>query len=279
MIGDLETHDGHCRRLAALLRPAGDGGRTIASRRRTRSRPATTTPWRRPAGPSTTRPSWARIRRGSASAATPPAATSPPRWRWTCAATPDRRLRLQLLLYPATWPAEPTSRAANVDGPVLSRRPWPGSRNIAGRRRPSPGAPRQPGRAPDLAGLPPAYLVTAGFDPLEDEGRDYAERCARPASSRRRELPCAGPRLLHHGRRLAGGDPAAAREAGAAVRAATSNRAASGITSALAPIRATALRPRRPPPRQRHGEQRAEQHRQRGIGQARAGARRGQGGE
>lgn len=30
--------------------------------------------------------------------------------------------------------------------------------------------------APSLAGLPPAFLMTAGFDPLLDEGRAYAER-------------------------------------------------------------------------------------------------------
>ncbi|MGQ0511897.1 MAG: alpha/beta hydrolase [Betaproteobacteria bacterium] len=33
--------------------------------------------------------------------------------------------------------------------------------------------------AKSLAGLPPAYLVTAGFDPLLDEGKAYAERLAK----------------------------------------------------------------------------------------------------
>lgn len=43
-----------------------------------------------------------------------------------------------------------------------------------------------PGREANLAGLPPALVVTAGFDPLRDQGNDFAER-----------LMAAGVRVVH----------------------------------------------------------------------------------
>ena len=86
VIGDLETHDAHCRRLAAY-----SGARVLAVdyrlapgtplSRRSRRRPR-----RHALGPSTTPPRSASIPRASASAATAPAAISPPRLLSTCAA-------------------------------------------------------------------------------------------------------------------------------------------------------------------------------------------------
>ncbi|MCK5553867.1 MAG: alpha/beta hydrolase fold domain-containing protein, partial [Deltaproteobacteria bacterium] len=36
----------------------------------------------------------------------------------------------------------------------------------------------QPCRQEDVSGLPPTYLMTAGFDPRRDDNKDYADRLA-----------------------------------------------------------------------------------------------------
>jgi acetyl esterase len=184
VIGDLDSHDAHCRRLASF-----SGQRVMAVDYRL----APENPF--PAGHddalAATR--WAfdhaaelgadpaRIGVGGDSAGGNLAASVALDLR----ADPDRRLKLQLLLYPATWPAEPTQSRQERDGPVLSKAAmtWfeaslahadhPDAHRVA------------VGQAQDLAGLPPAYVVTAGFDPLEHEGRDYAnalELAAVPAT-------------------------------------------------------------------------------------------------
>lgn len=86
-----------------------------------------------------------------------------------------RKLAFQLLLYPATAMALDTpSRRALATGYVLTAEvmEWFGNHYGAGVH---PQAKRaEPVNASDLSGLPPALVVTAGFDPLKDEGKDYA---------------------------------------------------------------------------------------------------------
>jgi acetyl esterase len=95
-----------------------------------------------------------------------------------CLRGAPRQPVFQLLVYPSLDATcrEPSHRYF-ADGLVLTEQAvgWFLSHYL-----PNPGLvtdPRvSPLLAPDLSGLPPALLVTAGFDPLRDEGRAYAER-------------------------------------------------------------------------------------------------------
>ena len=86
-------------------------------------------------------------------------------------------LRLQALLYPATDAGMDTASYRELsDGYGLAAaemaRCW--RLYLDGH---DPGDPdASPLRAPDLAGLPPAFVLTCEYDPLRDEGEAYAER-------------------------------------------------------------------------------------------------------
>ncbi|NVN41615.1 alpha/beta hydrolase, partial [Ameyamaea chiangmaiensis] len=84
----------------------------------------------------------------------------------------------QLLFYPSLYGArESESSARCAEGYLLTTRlmRWYGEHYV--RREEDltdPGF--APGLADDVSGLAPAIIVTAGFDPLCDDGRDYARR-------------------------------------------------------------------------------------------------------
>jgi len=174
VIGDLETHDGHCRRLAA-----GSGCRVLAVDYRL----APEHPF--PAGHddalAATR--WAfdnaadlgvdprRIAVGGDSAGGNLAASIALDLR----DDPQRRLAFQLLLYPGIWPPTETQSRKDLDGPVLTRAALDWFDKLLAATG-HPHVHRAMLGARDLSGAPPALVVTAGFDPLKDEGRDYAER-------------------------------------------------------------------------------------------------------
>jgi acetyl esterase len=87
-------------------------------------------------------------------------------------------LRYQLLLYPPLdFAGKHPSRSRFAEGYLLTRATmrWFSEHYL---RRPEDAASwsASPLQAADLAGLPPAFVLTAGFDPLCDEGVAYAER-------------------------------------------------------------------------------------------------------
>ncbi len=172
VIGDLETHDGHCRRLAESA-----GCRVLAVDYRL----APEYPF--PAGhdDALAATKWAfdhaaelsadpaRIAVGGDSAGGNLAASI----SLDLVGDPARRLAFQLLLYPGIWPLEETQSRKELDGPVLTRAAleW-FEKSLAANDHPQAHRAMLAGR--DLRGAPPALVVTAGFDPLQDEGRDYA---------------------------------------------------------------------------------------------------------
>jgi acetyl esterase len=87
-------------------------------------------------------------------------------------------LRFQLLWYPATTMSrELPSMVENAEAPVITAadvdefvRLYVGDREAA-----SLPATFAPARAADFTGLPPAYIATAQYDPLRDDGTRYAE--------------------------------------------------------------------------------------------------------
>ena len=84
----------------------------------------------------------------------------------------------QMLIYPATDSSKQSaSRVAFAEGYFLTKdlMDWfwkayvPAGSDLADLR-------LSPLLAKDFTGLPPAFVLTAGYDPLRDEGRAYAER-------------------------------------------------------------------------------------------------------
>jgi acetyl esterase len=86
-----------------------------------------------------------------------------------------------LLIYPVTnLNSETRSKTLFADGFFLTKRDmdWFHAHYLEG----APIDPADPRVAPllaeDLSGLPPALLLTGGFDPLRDEGNQYAAKLA-----------------------------------------------------------------------------------------------------
>jgi acetyl esterase len=91
------------------------------------------------------------------------------------------RIGYQLLIYPATdQRMQHPSLLRNGEGYLLTTRAMeyfqshylPNRGDLIDWR-------ASPLLAKTLRGLPPAYVITAGYDPLLDEGREYAERMAK----------------------------------------------------------------------------------------------------
>lgn len=91
------------------------------------------------------------------------------------AGDPARRPVFQMLLYPVTWPDTPTASRDLLDGPVLTKANLAWFAECLNFRGHNGAARTELSRARHVDS-PPALVVTAGHDPLRDEGRAFAER-------------------------------------------------------------------------------------------------------
>ncbi|SAL60874.1 lipolytic protein [Caballeronia choica] len=87
-------------------------------------------------------------------------------------------LRLQVLVYPATNLLDDfASKAENTSGYMLTSEGIDAIRALITRERTDLADPWiSPALTRELSDLPPALVVTAGFDPIRDDGLAYAER-------------------------------------------------------------------------------------------------------
>jgi acetyl esterase/lipase len=87
-------------------------------------------------------------------------------------------VKFQMLWYPVTeWGADLPSITENAQAPILTVADMARFREYyLGEQDPTTlGIKVSPASAADLSGLPPAYIATAGYDPLRDDGARYAE--------------------------------------------------------------------------------------------------------
>lgn len=178
VIGDLETHDGTCR----LLTHALDGVVVSVEYRLGPEHPF-------PAAPDDALAAYREVaRRATALGGDPRQVAVGGDSMGGCLAAVVCQLArdagepgpaAQWMLYPATdRTAHTSSRRLYGQGFLLTESllAWFMERYLGGADRHDPRV--SPLRHPDLGGLPPAVLVTAGFDPLHDEGRAYADALA-----------------------------------------------------------------------------------------------------
>ncbi|KAB2920080.1 MAG: alpha/beta hydrolase [Hyphomicrobiaceae bacterium] len=128
------------------------------------------------------------------------------------------KLALQVLLCPRTDAAADTKSLRDfAEGYLLEAAAMQWFADHYGAR--DPHDPRvSPMRADSVAGLPPAHIHTAAYDPLRDEGKAYADRLAGAGVAV--EYTC-HPGMIHHFYALAGAIPyarTAIEQVGAAIK-------------------------------------------------------------